>query len=119
LERLDKAGYTSDSIVDELLGLPDPELYIMIDSRPTKDKIVWQSLVDVPRVKLAAQKLQETNWLYGSLDLACIDEAAKKTVDVAKMMENADGAKKTMDVVNDASSHVIEIASDEDVAVLL
>jgi len=87
LERLDEVGYTSDSTVDELLGLPDSELYIMIDSRPTKDKIVWQSLVDVPRVKLAAQKLQETNWLYGSLDVACIDEAAEKTVDAAKMME--------------------------------
>ena len=57
LERLDEAGYTSDSTIDKLVGLPDPELYIIIDSRPTKDKIVSQSLVDVPRVKLATQKI--------------------------------------------------------------
>jgi len=62
LDRLDEAGYTSGSTIDDMVGLPDPELYIMIDSRSTKDKIVWQSLVDVPRVKLAVQKLQETNW---------------------------------------------------------
>ena len=116
LERLDEAGFTSDSTINELVGLPDPELYIIIDSRPTKDKIVWQSLVDVPRVKLAAQKLREFNWLYGSVDLACVDEAAKKTVNAAKMMETEEGAKKTMDIVNDASSHIIEKASDEDVA---
>jgi len=89
----------------------------MIDSRPTKDKIVWQSLVDVPHVKLAAQKLQETNWLYGSINLTCVDEAAKKTVDVAKIMDSVDAAKKTIGVVNDATSNVIEKASDEDIRI--
>ena len=39
LERLDEVGYTSESSVDNLVGLPDPEIYITIDSRPTKDKI--------------------------------------------------------------------------------
>jgi len=35
--------------------LPDPELYILIDSRPTKDKIIWQSLVDVDSIKSAVK----------------------------------------------------------------
>jgi len=61
LDRLEKAGCTSASDIDEFVGLPDLELYIIIDGRPTKDKIVMQGLVDVSRVKLAAQKLQETN----------------------------------------------------------
>jgi len=38
----DEAGFASDSTIDQLVRLPDPELYIIIDSRPTKDKIVWQ-----------------------------------------------------------------------------
>ena len=100
LERLDEAGYRAGSNIDELVGLPDPELYIIVDGRPTKDKIVWQGLVDIPRVKQAAQKLQKTNWLYASVDVACVDEAAKKT----------------MEIVNDASSPILEKASDEDVA---
>ena len=116
MDRLDEAGYTSDSTINDMVGLPDPELYIMIDSRPTKDKIVWQSLVDVPKVKLAAQKLRETNWLYGSVDLTCVDDAAKKTMDAAKVMDSVDVAKKTIGIVDGATSHVIEKASEEDVA---
>jgi len=45
-----------------------------------------------------------------------VDEAAKKTVTAAKMIQTEESAKKTMDIVNDASSHIIEKASDEDVA---
>ena len=70
----------------------------------------------MPCVKLAAQKLQETNWLYGSIDLACIDDAAKKTVDAAKVVDSVDAAEKTMGIVNDVTSSVIKKASDEDVA---
>ena len=60
--------------------------------------------------------LQETNWLYGSIDLTCVDDAAKKTVDAAKVMDTVDAAKKTIGIVDDTTSHVIEKASDEDVA---
>ena len=86
LERSDEAGDRYDFYIDELVGLPDPKLYIIIDGCPTKDKIVWQGLVDVPRVKQAAQKLQETNWLYASVDATCVDEAAKKTVEKLSTM---------------------------------
>ena len=44
--------------------LPDPELYSLLDGRPTKDKVVWQTLVDVNDIKKAVNKLKETNWLY-------------------------------------------------------
>ena len=39
--------------------LQDPELYILLDGRPTKDKVVWQSLVDVNDIKRAVTKLKE------------------------------------------------------------
>ena len=53
---------------DLLVALPDPQLYIIVNGVPTKDKIVWQTLVDVNAVKLAIQKLKEINWLYKNVD---------------------------------------------------
>ena len=38
LDRLDEAGYTSDSTINDMVGLLDPELYTIIDSLPTKIK---------------------------------------------------------------------------------
>ena len=44
--------------------LPDPELYIIVNGKPTTSKVVWHSLVNVDHVKTAVQKLREINWLY-------------------------------------------------------
>ena len=59
-------------------ALPDPELYIIIDGQPTKDKTVWQSLVDVDSIKKAVEKLNDINWLYQGIDEDSVDDAAKK-----------------------------------------
>ncbi|KAL5494094.1 hypothetical protein EMCRGX_G015366 [Ephydatia muelleri] len=87
---------------DLLVALPDPQLYIIVNGVPTKDKIVWQTLVDVNAVKLAIQKLKEINWLYKNVDDASLDEAAKNIVEV----------------VDKASSIMLEKASTDDVAAL-
>ncbi len=42
LETLDQVEASSDA-------LPDPELHIIVNGRPTKSKVVWRSLVDVNR----------------------------------------------------------------------
>ena len=56
---------TLHSIEDgQTQSLPDPELYIILNGKPTKNKVVWQKLVDVNRVKKAFHKLKEINWLY-------------------------------------------------------
>ena len=62
--------------------LPDPELYVIVDSCPTKDKVVWQGLVDNDNVSRAVQKLRDTNWLYRNVDDSSINEATKKTLEV-------------------------------------
>ena len=59
------------------LPLPPSQLYIIINGVPTKDKIVWQTLVDVNAVKVAIQKLKEINWLYKNVDDASLDEQLK------------------------------------------
>ena len=79
--------------------LPDPELYIIVDSRPTKHKIVWQSLIDIDNVSRAVEKLKNTNWLYSNVDQSSIDETAKKTIEA----------------VSDTTSSVLERASEDDV----
>ena len=40
-------------------ALPDPELYIIIivNGVPSKNKLVWQSIVNVEHLKVAIQKL--------------------------------------------------------------
>ena len=64
------------------MALPDPQLYIIVNGVPTKDKIVRQTLVDVNAVKLAIQKLKEIIWHYKNVDDASLDEAAKNIVEV-------------------------------------
>lgn len=87
---------------DLLVALPDPQLFIIVNGVPTKDKIVWQTLVDVNAVTLAIQKLKEINWLYKNVDDASLDEATKNIVEV----------------VDKASSIMLEKASTDDVAAL-
>ena len=56
LETLDQVEQSDD--------LPNPELYIIVNGKPTKSKVVWRSLVDVNRVKAAINILKSSNWLY-------------------------------------------------------
>ena len=58
--------------------------------------------MDVNAVKLAIQKLKEINWLYKNVDDASLDKAAKNIVEV----------------VDKASSIMLEKASTDDVASL-
>ena len=75
-------------------ALPNPELFIIVNGKPTKSNTVWQTLVDVNAVKSAIQTLKKTNWLYVDVD-ASVDEAATKVIEV----------------VSNASSTMLEKAS--------
>ena len=46
------------------VGLPDPELYIVVSGNPSKQKILWQSMVNVAHVTAAIKNLKQINWLY-------------------------------------------------------
>ena len=60
IETFDDLGIPNDLMYEDLQMLPDPELYVLLDGRPTKDKVVWQTLVDVNDIKRAVKKLKET-----------------------------------------------------------
>ena len=57
-------------------------MYIILNGKPTKQKVVWRRVVNVDLVKIAAQKLKETNWLYKCLDDKSVEEAAKQVIEV-------------------------------------
>ena len=57
---LEKTLDTFDE-VDNNVSLASPELYIIVNGKPTKTKVVWRSLVDVNEIKKAVQKLKDIN----------------------------------------------------------
>ena len=76
-------------------SLPDPEMYIIINGKPTTSKVVWRSLVNADHVKAAVQKLREFNWLYSEVKDDSIDEISKKVIEIANntsstMLDKAD-----------------------------
>ena len=94
LETLDQVEQSGDT------ALPDPALYIIVNGRPMKSKVVWRSLVDVNPVKAAIQKLKESNWLYKEVHGDSVDEAGKKVIEVT----------------NGTSSTMLAKATDDDIA---
>jgi len=63
-------------------ALPNLELYILVNGKPTKQKVLWRNLVDVNQVKAVIQKLKDINWLYREVTDKSINEAAKQVVEV-------------------------------------
>ena len=56
---LEKTFKTIDKVHNKssegLAGLHDPELYITVNGKPSKNKILWQSVVNVEHVKAAVE----------------------------------------------------------------
>ena len=89
---LNKTLETLDDVKKHPSVLPDPELYIIVNGRPTKANIVWRSLVNVNYVKTAISTLRSCNWLYRGIPEECIDETTKHIIEVSnnattKMLE--------------------------------
>ena len=84
---LEKTLDTFDE-VDNNVSLASPELYIIVNGKPTKTKVVlvWHSLVDVNEIKKAVQKLKDINWLYKDVREDSVDEAVQDVVEVVKRL---------------------------------
>ena len=81
-------------------SIASPQLYILVNGKPTKANVVWRTLVNVDRVKAAISKLKETNWLYKSVQEDSLDDATQKVIEVA----------------NNATTKVLEKATVDDIA---
>ena len=58
---LDKTLQTIEDVENskdvDSVGLPDLELYILVSGKPSKQKVLWQSMVNIAQVRAAVQKL--------------------------------------------------------------
>ena len=62
--------------------LPDPELHIIVNGKPTKGKIMWRTLLSVDNIKAAINKLKEINWLYKDIENTSVDRATKEIMEI-------------------------------------
>ena len=75
-------------------SLPNPELYIIVNGKPTKSKVIRRTLVNVNHVKKAINTLKSCNWLYKQVQKESVDESTKHIIEVSnnaktKMLEKA------------------------------
>ena len=56
-----KTMETLGDVEETEVALSNPELYIIDNCKPAKDKVVWCSLVDVNDIKVALNKRKQTN----------------------------------------------------------
>ena len=94
---LNKTLETLDQVEQCVGALPNPELYIIVNGRPTKSKVVWRSLVDVNCVKKAVSKLKLCNWLYWDVKKESIDETTKHIIEVSNTATTSMLEKATKD----------------------
>ena len=85
---------TLDDVKQKPCVLPGPELYIIVNGKPTKSNVVWRSLVNVNHIKTAISTLKTCNWLYRDVLEQCIDESTKHIIEVSnnattKMLKKA------------------------------
>ena len=85
-------------------GVASPELYILVNGKPTKANVVWRSLVNIERVKAAIRKLKEIHKLYKSVEADSLDETTQKVIEVAN---NATTNKATADDIAGYQSYTI------------
>ena len=90
---LEKTMATLDEVGIDSPNLPKSELYVIVNGQPTKSNTVWQTLVDVNRIKVALLKLKEISWLYRNVD-DTIDASSNEVIEVVsnatcKMLEKA------------------------------
>ena len=104
---LNKTLETLDQVEQCGGALPNPELYIIVNGRPTKSKVVWRSLVDVNRVKKAISTLKLCNWLYRDVRSESIDETTKHIIEVSNTAPTSMLVKATKDDVASFQAYTI------------
>ena len=62
-------------------GLPNPELFIIVNSKSKSSKVVWQSLIDICALRDALRKLKDINWVYADVNESSLDDAARRIIE--------------------------------------
>ena len=108
---LDKTLQTIEDVENskdmDSVGLPNPELYILVSGKPSKQKVLWQSMVNIAQVRAAVQKLKQINWLYANIDDGSVDDASRRIVESVSDTTSTMLAKVTADDVKSFQSYTI------------
>ena len=85
---LERTMETLEAVENKTVGasasLPDPEvyMYMIVNSKPSqKREFVWQSLINVDKLKGALRTLKNINWLYADLDENSLDDASRRVIE--------------------------------------
>jgi len=80
--------------------LPSPELYIMVNGKVTKSKVLWRSIVDVNALRAALHTLKRINVFCCNVSDASVDEATKEVIETFDCTTSSMLVKATKDVVS-------------------
>ena len=95
---------SSSTKEETLLSL---ELYIIINGKVTKSKVLWRSTVDVSALRTALRTLKSVNVYYRNVSDASIEEATKsdvETVDSTTSCMLVKATKEDMEVLRKSQS---------------
>ena len=107
LSKTESTLHLAKGNVSDMSGLPNPELYIIVNGKPTKSNIVWRTLVDVNQVKHALTKLKQINRFYKDVDDDSVDEAAKQVIEVVRSTSSTMLEKATKDEIDAFQAYTI------------
>ena len=73
------ASSTEDTLeeVQKKIDLPDPQLFLIVNSKSKVSKMIWQGLINVDVLK---SKLKSMNWLYSDVIENSLDDASCQIV---------------------------------------
>ena len=113
---LDKTMDTVEEIekiaTGEPVVLPEPELYIIVNSKSKSKKTIWQSLINVDELKAAVMQLKASNWLYENVDENSLDDTSRHII------ENSldDTSRHIIETVSETTSTMLEKVSTDEVS---
>ena len=87
--------------------LPNPELFIIVNSKPSKNKTIWQSLINVDELKAALKKLKNINWLYTDIDENSLDDVSKNIIESVSNTTSTMLQKLSSDEVTSYQSYTV------------
>ena len=100
---MEKVKEIEDLAKGKLALLPNPELYIIVNSKSKSKKTTWQSLVSLDKLKATVRKLKAINRAYVNVDESSLNEASGHVVET----------------VGEATSTMLEKVSSDEVSVYL
>ena len=85
----------------------------MVTGKPSKEKVVWRTMVNVDAVKAAIKKLKDTNWLYQKVDEDSVDDVARQVIETVDTTTSTMLAKATKEDVSEFQSYTIRTLNEK------